>query len=67
MKVMPRRFTHKNPDGKTYRAWMDHAGTFRLETQQPGGIFAFGEMIDRLGELEDMIEHMEKENARTGR
>ena len=40
------RLTVKNPDG-TYRIWMDHAGTFRLESQM-NSVFAYGDLVDKL-------------------
>lgn len=53
------RMTVRNPDG-TYRVWMDHAGEFRMSTQG-GEVFAFGDMINKLGRYEDM-EAEEKKN-----
>lgn len=58
------RYTRKNPDGKTYRVWMDHAGDFQIKTQGEE-LFAFGDMIDALGRLEDREEAQEK-NGKKG-
>lgn len=49
------RFTRKNPDGKTYRMWLEIAETLRIEAQG-GGVFVYGPAIDRLGKLEDSEE-----------
>lgn len=46
-KMIKERLTVKNPDG-TYRIWMDHAGTFRLESQM-NSVFAYGDLVDKLG------------------
>ena len=53
------RYTHKNPDGKTYRIWMDQAGDFNLKSQG-GELFASGDMVNKLGRLEDQEEKKEK-------
>lgn len=53
------RYTHKNPDGQTYRIWMDHAGDFALKSQG-GELFASGDLVDKLGRLEDHEEQKEK-------
>lgn len=53
-----KRYTSQNAGTspkKTYRVWMDQAGEFRMDTQG-GEVFAFGDMINRLGELEDLVE-----------
>lgn len=52
---MEKRFTRKNPDGKTYRLWMDQAGDFSMKSQG-GSVFAFGDLVDKLGQLEDQEE-----------
>lgn len=52
------RLTVKNPDG-TYRIWMDHAGTFRLESQM-NSVFAYGDLVDKLGRYEDLEEKTKK-------
>lgn len=52
------RLTVKNPDG-TYRIWMDHAGTFRLESQM-NSVFAYGDLVDKLGRCEDLEEKTKK-------
>ncbi len=52
------RLTVKNPDG-TYRIWMDHAGTFRLESQM-NSVFAYGYLVDKLGRYEDLEEKTKK-------
>ena len=57
----PGRFTSPNPGvgGRgTYRIWMDRAGDFELKAQC-GGMFAFGDLVNRLGELEDMAEKLQ--------
>lgn len=54
------RLTVKNPDG-TYRIWMDHAGTFRLESQM-NSVFAYGDLVDKLGRYEDLEEKTKKES-----
>lgn len=53
------RYTHKNPDGKTYRLWLERAGDFECKNQG-GEIFVSGELIDKLGRLEDQEEEKEK-------
>lgn len=57
-----KRFTRKNVgtagSRQTYRVWLDHAGEFRIDTQG-GEAFMFGDMINRLGELEDLAEELE--------
>lgn len=55
---MKKRFTHRNPDG-SYRVWMDQAGEFRMQPQG-GELFCFGDLINRLGELEDQEEKKAK-------
>lgn len=52
------RLTVKNPDG-TYRIWMDQAGSFRLESQM-NSIFAYGDLVNKLGRYEDQDEEKEK-------
>lgn len=52
------RLTVKNPDG-TYRIWMDHAGTFRLESQM-NSVFAYVDLVDKLGRYEDLEEKTKK-------
>ena len=44
-----------NPNEKGYRVWMDQAGTFEIKSQMGLGTFAFGDLIDQLGRLEDMF------------
>lgn len=56
---MEKRFTRKNPDGKTYRLWMDQAGEFSMKSQG-GAVFAFGDLVDKLGRLEDQEERKAK-------
>lgn len=46
------RYTLKNPNGGGYRIWMTKAGEFRLVSQH-GDVFAFGDLVDKLGKLED--------------
>ena len=52
------RLTVKNPDG-TYRIWMDHAGTIRLESQM-NSVFAYGDLVDKLGRYEALEEKTKK-------
>ena len=52
------RLTVKNPDG-TYRIWMDHAGTFRMESQM-GAVFSYGDLVNKLGQYEDQEEEKHK-------
>ena len=52
------RLTVKNPDG-TYWIWMDHAGTFRLESQM-NSVFDYGDLVDKLGRYEDLEEKTKK-------
>lgn len=39
---------------------MDHAGTFRLESQM-NSVFAYGDLVDKLGKYED-LEKMKKKS-----
>lgn len=57
-KMGKERLTVKNPDG-TYRIWMDRAGTFRLEAQM-NSIFAYGDLVNKLGRYEDQDEEKHK-------
>ena len=52
------RLTVKNPDG-TYRIWMERAGTFRLESQMDS-VFAYGDLVNKLGRYEDQDEERHK-------
>lgn len=52
------RLTVKNPDG-TYRIWMERAGTFRLESQMDS-VFAYGDLVNKLGRYEDQDEEKHK-------
>lgn len=52
------RLTVKNPDG-TYRIWMDHAGSFRMESQM-GAVYAFGDLVNKLGKYEDQDDEKHK-------
>ena len=56
---MEERYTRRNADGKTYRIWMDYAGEFGLKSQG-GELYAFGDIVDKLGRLEDSREMAEK-------
>lgn len=49
------RITRRNPDGKTYRIWLDHAGEFTIKTQG-GTLYAYGDLVNKLGRLEDQEE-----------
>lgn len=49
---MEGRMTRKNPQGMGYRVWLDHAGSFRIESQG-GELFPLGDLADKLGRLED--------------
>ena len=49
---MKERMTRKNPQGMGYRVWLDHAGSFRIESQG-GELFLLGDLADKLGYLED--------------
>lgn len=61
-----KRYTMKNPGGrKTYRIWMDKAGDNSFQSQG-NGLFMFGDIVNRLGELEDMFEESEKRSKKTG-
>ena len=67
-KIMPRRYTRPNHvQGKRhqYRIPMDYAGEL-TQYGENGTYWMAGDLVDRLGELEDMMEIMEKENARSG-
>jgi hypothetical protein len=57
-KMIKERLTVKNPDG-SYRIWMDRAGTFRLESQM-NSVFAYGDLVDKLGRYEDLEEKTKK-------
>lgn len=59
--AMQDRMTRRNPNNGTYRVWLDKAGTFRIESQG-GVVFAFGDLVDRLGRYEDIapLEELEK-------
>lgn len=39
--------------------WMDHAGEFALKSQG-GELFASGDLVDKLGRLEDQEQQKEK-------
>ena len=57
-----KRYTRKNIGSSphvSYRVWLDHAGEFRID-RQGGEAFMFGDMINRLGELEDLAEELEQ-------
>ena len=56
---MNERMTRKNPHGMGYRVWLDHAGSFRIESQG-GDLFLMGDLADRLGKLEDEEEQRGK-------
>ncbi len=49
---MPERLTRRNPN-HTYRVPMADQKTIRLEWQQ-GSLNVFGELVDRLGQYEDL-------------
>ena len=55
------RMTRKNPgmEKRKYRIWCDRAGEFRMDTQN-GSPFIFGDVADRLGRLEDLLEELKK-------
>lgn len=56
------RLTRRNPNGKGYRIPMEFAGSFRIESQ--GGVcVAFGDLVDKLGKLEDQEEARAKKIA----
>lgn len=48
------RYTHKNPDGKTYRAPAERLGEIRM-LQVGGSIALYGDLINRLGRYEDLL------------
>lgn len=56
---MEGRMTRKNPQGMGYRVWLDHAGSFRIESQG-GELFLLGDLADKLGYLEDEEEKRRK-------
>lgn len=56
---MKERMTRKNPQGIGYRVWLDHAGSFRIESQG-GELFLLGDLADKLGYLEDEEEKRRK-------
>lgn len=56
---MEGRMTRKNPQGMGYRVWLDHAGSFRIESQG-GELFLLGDLADKLGRLEDQEEKHKK-------
>ncbi|QNM08026.1 hypothetical protein [Wansuia hejianensis] len=56
---MKERMTRKNPQGMGYRVWLDHAGSFRIESQG-GELFLLGDLADKLGYLEDEEEKRRK-------
>ena len=56
---MEGRMTRKNPQGIGYRVWLDHAGSFRIESQG-GELFLLGDLADQLGYLEDEEENRRK-------
>ena len=47
----PLKFTHKNPDGKTFRVPIERLGEFRM-LQVGGSMALYGDVIDRLGRYE---------------
>lgn len=51
--------TRKNPQGMGYRVWLDHAGSFRIESQG-GELFLLGDLADKLGRMEDEEEKRRK-------
>lgn len=59
--MVKERLTVKNPDG-SYRIWMDRAGTFRLESQM-NSVFAYGDLVDKLGKYEDLEEMKKKSHT----
>lgn len=60
MKLKSKRMTQRNHGTKrSYRIWMDTAGDNGFK-QQNGELFMYGDIADRLGELEDLIEEIEK-------
>ena len=48
------KYTHRNPDGETFRAPVERLGEFRM-LQVGGSIAIFGDMIDRLGRYESAL------------
>ena len=48
------RYTHKKPDGKTYRVPAEKLGEFRM-LQVGGSIALYGDLINRLGRYEDLL------------
>ena len=48
------RYTHRNPDGVTYRAPVERLGEFRI-LQVGGSMALFGDIIDRLGRYESAL------------
>ena len=56
---MKERMTRKNPQGIGYRVWLDHAGSFRIESQG-GELFLLGDLADKLGRMEDEEEKRRK-------
>ena len=56
---MKERMTRKNPQGMGYRVWLDHAGSFRIESQG-GELFLLGDLADKLGRMEDEEEKRRK-------
>ena len=54
------RYTHRNPDGATFRAPVERLGEFRM-LQVGGSIAIFGDMIDRLGRYESALTNEEAE------
>lgn len=59
-----KRYTRPNPGGHGYRVPLEFAGTFRIEGQG-SACAAFGDLINRLGELEDAQEAEEKRKRLT--
>lgn len=51
---MTERYTHKNPDGHTFRAPVERLGEFRV-LQSGLSIAIFGDLVDRLGEYEELL------------
>lgn len=60
------RYTHRNPDGETFRAPVERLGEFRM-LQVGGSIAIFGDMIDRLGRYEAALTVEEAEAYAKGK
>lgn len=55
----PKRLTRRNPNGRGYRIPMEFAGEFHIDNNGSTCV-AFGDLVDKLGRLEDQEESRTK-------